>query len=248
MNPTCRHNPRLAGSARTALLCAALALPGIVAAAAMSAAVQRVELAWKLQAGTDLVYRQSVQGETEMPQGMGTSTMRQDSTQRWSVLEVDGDGDATVRVTTERVQMSLDGPMGATSVDSADQGSSGTFLDVVKAIAGTSYTVILDPRGALVMMSGLEEMREALRAQMPDPSGQAMLDSMLSDEALRSRWAQGGLALPSEAVGVGSTWDSTYTSPIPAFGSMTAVVSYRVESMDGDLVVIGSSGTMSHRR
>ena len=82
MNPTCRHNPRLAGSARTALLCAALALPGIVAAAAMSAAVQRVELAWKLQAGTDLVYRQSVQGETEMPQGMGTSTMRQDSTQR----------------------------------------------------------------------------------------------------------------------------------------------------------------------
>ena len=88
--------------------------------------------------------------------------------------------------------MSLDGPMGATSVDSADQGSSGTFLDVVKAIAGTSYTVILDPRGALVMMSGLEEMREALRAQMPDPSGQAMLDSMLSDEALRSRWAQGG--------------------------------------------------------
>ena len=142
--------------------------------------------------------------------------------------------------------MSLDGPMGATSVDSADQGSSGTFLDVVKAIAGTSYTVILDPRGALVMMSGLEEMREALRAQMPDASAQAMLDSMLSDELLRSQWAQGVLALPSDAVGVGSTWDSTFTSPISAFGSMTGVTSYRVESMDGDIVVIGNLlGTMS---
>jgi hypothetical protein len=70
MNPTCRRNPRLAGSARTALLCAALALPGMVAAAAMPTAVQRVELAWKLEAGTDLVYRQSVHSETELPQGM----------------------------------------------------------------------------------------------------------------------------------------------------------------------------------
>ena len=55
VNPTCRHNPRLAGSTRTALLCAALALPGMVAAAAMPSAVQRVELvradAGSLQSG-----------------------------------------------------------------------------------------------------------------------------------------------------------------------------------------------------
>ena len=235
MNPTCRRNPRLAGSARTALLCAALALPGMVAAAAMPTAVQRVELAWKLEAGTDLVYRQSVHSETELPQGMGTSAMRSDSTQRWSVLEVDGDGNATVRLTTEGAQMSLDGRLGASIVDSAAQ-----------AIAGTSYTVVFDPRGVVVGMSGLEEMREALRAQVPDdPASLAMLDGMLSDEALRSQWAQGSLALPAEAVGVGSTWDSTYTLPNPAFGSLTTVTSYRVESMDGDLVVIGSSGTMS---
>lgn len=177
MNFICRHNPRLTGSGRTALLCAALALPGIVAAAAMSTAVQRVELVWKLEAGTDLVYRQSTQSDNELPQGMGTSTMRIVNTERWSVLEVDGDGNATVRITAERVQMNLDGPMGATTVDSADQGGSETFLDAVKAIAGTSYTVILDPRGALVMMSGLEEMREALRAQVPDASVQAMLDT-----------------------------------------------------------------------
>jgi hypothetical protein len=234
MNPTCRRNPRLAGSARTALLCAALALPGMVAAAAMPTAVQRVELAWKLEAGTDLVYRQSVHSETELPQGMGTSAMRSDSTQRWSVLEVDGDGNATVRLTTEGAQMSLDGRLGASIVDSAAQ-----------AIAGTSYTVVFDPRGVVVGMSGLEEMREAVRAQVADLSSLAMLDGMLSDEALRSQWAQGSLALPTEPVGIGSTWDSTYTTPIPAFGSMTAVTSYRVESMDGDLVVIGSSGTMS---
>lgn len=245
MHPTCRHDPRRAGSAGTALLCAALALPGMVAAAAMPAAAQRVELAWKLEAGTELVYRQSMQSGTGMPQGMGTSSMRSESTQRWTVLEVDGDGNATVRVTTEQAQMNIEGPLGASGVDPADRAGSGMVVDAAEALAGTSYTIVLDPRGVVVGMSGLEEMREALRAQVPALSSLAMLDGMLSDEALRGQWAQGSLSLPTEAVGIGSTWDSTYTSAIPAFGSMTAVTSHRVESMDGDLVVIGSSGTMS---
>ena len=107
------------------MLCAALTLAGLIVPAAMPAAMQRVELMWKLEPGTDLVYRDSQQVETELPQGMGTSTMRWDSTQHWSVLEVDGDGNATVRLPPGQVQMNLDGPMGATSVDSAAQGGSG---------------------------------------------------------------------------------------------------------------------------
>ena len=183
-----------------------------------------------------------------MPQGMGTSSMRSESTEHWTVLEVDGDGNATVRVTTEQAQMSLDGPPGASRVDPADPAGSGTVSAAVGGIAGTSYTIVFDPRGAVIGMSGLEEMREALREQVQEPSSQAMVDSMLSDEALRGQWAQGSLSLPTEAVGIGSTWDSTYTSAIPAFGSMTTVTSHRVESMDGALVVIGSSGTVSWQR
>lgn len=244
MSPACRHNPRLAGRARTAVLCAALALGGTGAAAAQPAAMQRVELTWKLEPGTDLVYRHSQQVETELPGGMRTSIMRSGSTERWSVLEVDGDGNATVRLTTERLQMNLDGPMGATSAESADQGGSEAFLD---AVAGTSYTVVLDPRGVVVEMSGLEEMREAVREQARDLSSPIleMLDGALSDETLRSQWPEGSLALPTGPVGVGSTWDSDFTSPIPGFGSMMVATSYRVESIDGDLVVIGSSGTLS---
>lgn len=240
-----RHNRGIAERARTAVLCAALVLGGAGAAAAQPAAMQRVELTWKLEAGTELAYRDSQQVETELPQGMGTSIMRWDSTQHWSVLEVDGDGNATVRLTPGQVRMSLDGPMGATGVDSAEafQGGSEAFLD---AVAGIGYTVVLDPRGVVVGMSGFEEAREALREQARDLSGPilAMLDGSLSDEALRGQWAQGSLALPTGPVGVGSTWDSTSTSPVPGFGSMT-VATYRVESIDGDLVVIGSSGTLS---
>lgn len=244
-DPERRCGRRLVHGGLRARLCAAVVVSGIGAAAALPAAAQTVELRWKLEAGTALVYRMSMQSESELPQGMGTTTMNMESIQRWNVLAVDGDGAATVRMITERVRMSVGGPMGTMSVDSADTENAGSPLDAMKAIAGTSYTVVLNPRGALVTISGLEEVREALRTQMPDPSGQAMLDQFLNDEALRTQWAQGVHVLPAEAVGVGSTWEDTYTSSAPLFGSMTVASAYRVESIDGNLVVIGGSGTMS---
>ena len=244
LQPNRRRNPHLAGRIGNALPFIALTLAGI-GAAARPAAAQSVELRWKLEAGTELVYRLSLLSESELPQGMGRSTMRQDSTQRWSVQEVDGDGNATVRVTTERVRMSMEGPMGTTSVDSADGTGSGSPLDAITALAGASYSVVLDPLGTVVGMSGVGEMREALRARVPDPSAQPLIDQMLSEETLRGQWAQSGYALPAEAVSVGSTWESAFAMPLPTIGSLSTVASNAVESMDGDLVLIGYSGTVS---
>ena len=243
--PACRCNPQLARGNLKVLLCVAVVVSGIGAASPLPAAAQTIEPRWKLEAGTELVYRQSVQSETELPQGMGTSTMSMESTQRWSVLDVDGDGNATVRLTTEGARMRVGGPMETMSIGPAENKSAGSPLDAMQALDGTSYTVVLDTRGALVRMSGLEEMREALRARIPDPSGHAMLDQMLSEDTLRSQWAQGVHLLPAEAVGVGSAWDGTFATPFPLFGTITLVTSYRVESIDGGLVVIGSSGTLS---
>ncbi len=243
MHRTGRQNPRLVGSARTALLCAALTLS--VAGAAMPTAMQSVQLIWKLEAGTELRYHWSIHSATELPQGMGTMTMRMENTQRWSVPEVDVDGNATVRVTTEWVRMSVDGPMGTISADSADETGSGSPLDAARAMAGTSYTIILDPRGELVGISGVEEMRETLRTGMANPSAQAMIDQVLGEEALRGQWTQGVSALPADAVGVGSTWETRFSWPIPPLGSMTVATVHEVESIGGDLVVIGGSGAVS---
>ena len=96
-DPTRRRSLQRAAGGLTAVLCAWLALPGAAAAPALPGTAQIVELTWKLAAGTDLVYRQSVESEAELPQGMGTSTTNMETTQRWNVLEVDGAGDATIR-------------------------------------------------------------------------------------------------------------------------------------------------------
>ena len=110
--------------------------------------------------------------------------------------------------------------------------------------SGTSYSVVLDPRGALLGMSGIDEMLDALRARIPDPSARTMLDQMVSEEALSAQWRQGMLSLPGEAVGVGSTWENAFTLPLPLVGSMTVATSHELESLDEELAVIHSSGTM----
>ena len=142
--PACRCNPQLARGNLKVLLCVAVVVSGIGAASPLPAAAQTIEPRWKLEAGTELVYRQSVQSETELPQGMGTSTMSMESTQRWSVLDVDGDGNATVRLTTEGARMRVGGPMETMSIGPAENESAGSPLDAMQALDGTSYTVVLD--------------------------------------------------------------------------------------------------------
>lgn len=230
------RRPQHAAIARTALGCVAVIWAG-------TAAAQDVELRWKLEAGADLVYRISMESETELPQGLGTTTMEIESTHRWSVLEVDEDAQTTVEVTTERTRVSMDGPMGAMSADSADAAGSGSPFEAVRAMAGLRYGATFDSRGALIEMSGTEELREALRTTNPDSAGQAMMDQMLSEEALRAQWEQGVSALPADPVGIGSTWEQTFDWPLAGLGSMTVTVTNEVEAIDGDLVVIASSGT-----
>ena len=238
-HPDHRRTLRHVAGGLTALMCVWLLSSGAAIAG------QGTELRWKFEAGTDLVYRMSMMNESELPQGMGSATTDMETTQRWSVLEVNGDGDATIRVTTDRVRMSMVSPMGTMSVDSSDEAGTGSPLDAVTATAGTSFTVVLDARGGLLEMSGFEELREALAASASDPAVTAMLDQTLSEEALRNQWEQGATVLPDEAVGLGSTWDRTATIANPVSGAMTVAMAYEVESVDGDLVVIGSTGTVS---
>ena len=207
---------------------------------------QSIELRWKFTEGTELVYRLSVHNEMELPQGMGTSVTNLETTQRWEIIEIADNGDATIRLTTDRVRLSMQSPMANMTVDSAaETPPSGTPLDAIAAMAGTSYTVVIDATGTLKSLEGLEEMRETLRQAMRDPSIAEILDSMLTDDALRSQWQQGIYAMPEEAVSVGTTWNRSFTVPVAMLGNMTTDSRYEVEAIDDGIAVIGSTGTMS---
>lgn len=206
------------------------------------AAAQEVRLAWNLAAGVDLTYRLSFENEAELPADMGSMTMNMEFTSKWSVLEVDGDGNAVVRTTTEHARMELDSPMLSARFDS-DEPASGSPLDSMRALVGTQYTVVVGPRGNLVDIQGLDELREQLSASV-SPQALAMLEQTFSEEALRSQWEQGLGQFPAEPVGVGSTWGHSLTVPIPQLGSATGELAFTVESIEGDMVIITNSGRL----
>ena len=96
---------------RRMLPACALGLAVALSASALQASAQQVTLHWQFDTGTELVYRNTSHVETELPLGQGTSVTDQVQTIRWSVLDVAPNGDATVRITTDRVQISMESPM-----------------------------------------------------------------------------------------------------------------------------------------
>ena len=51
--------------------------------------------------------------------------------------------------------------------------------------------------------------------------------------------------MPEESVGVGTTWSHSFSVPVPMFGNMTTDSQYEVEAVEGSIVIIASTATMS---
>lgn len=238
---------------KRSLTIAVLTMLGVTLAAAPSGVQgQQVTLKWKYQEGAELIYRQTMTSETEIP-GQGMATTENIFTQRWNVLEVADNGDATVQVTTDRVQMSMDGPMGAMSADSAsDEKASAPQMKPFMAMAGMSYTLVLGPNGELRSMAGLEELRQRVREALAAEGMGAMLDQALgrslSEDTMKSMYQQGIQSFPEGQVGPGDTWDLSFDLAVGLIVSMTTHLKFTLESIEdrsgATIAVISSFGSI----
>ena len=220
--------------------------------AATTSGSQQTTLRWRFEAGEERVYRMTMVSETDMPGGQGMMVSENVQTLRWEVIDVSDAGDATVRMTTERVQMKISGAMANLDVDSAsEEPSADPMAKMLTAMAGTGYTVVFGPGGELKDVQGLDEMRAAIRAAV-SPEAAALLDQMLdttvSDESIRSMFQQGFQPFPDRSVGPGDSWDVSATMSIPMMGTMTtsmALTFDRIERRNGSsIAVIHSTGTI----
>ncbi len=236
---------RRRGRGRSALRLSFLLVWAVSTAAPPAGAGQEVELTWNPEPGTELVYEFTAGMEMETP-AMPSMGMEFGFTERWQVLDRDGVGNITVRTTTERVRMSADGPMGPLAFDSADDSAAASPFAPFGRLAGTSLTIVMDPQGALVEVSGLAEIRDRLQPLLAaNPMMAGMFEPMLSEEGFRGQWAQRMATFPTGPVEVGSTWESSYNVPNPALGEMTIATVQTVEALEGGVLVMGIDGTIS---
>lgn len=213
---------------------------------------RQMTLRWSLESGQDLVYRATLTSETEMPGGQGMILSENIQTIRWEVTDVSAAGDATVRMTTERVQMKMSSPMANVEADSAsEEPTTDPTAAMMTAMAGTSYTLVVSPSGEIKDLRGLDEMRAAVRAAAP-PGTAAMLDQMLEsnlgDESIRSMFQQSFQSFPDRPLDPGDSWDVSVTMPLPLVGTMTTSMTLtldRIEDRDGSsIAVIHNRGTI----
>ena len=214
----------------------------------VSVSAQQITLRWKYVAGSELVYRLTNTQEVTMPMAGGNMVNEQTQTMRWSVTEVAPNGDATVTITTEHVQVERSGPTGNVSYDSrTDEVPAVPEAQMFAAMAGLSYTMVIGPEGTVKSVQGVDQLiDEMMGALPPEAMGQGMLREMFSEEFI-TNMTQGSIQIfPQEPVGPGDSWQHSFRMPIPMFGGVTRNLTFTVDGIKerdgGTVAVISSTG------
>lgn len=216
----------------------------------VSVSAQQVTLRWKYVAGSELVYRLVNTQEVTMPMMGGNTVSEQRQTMRMSVSEVAPNGDATVTITTEHVQVEMSGLTGNVSYDSrTDEAPTVPEAQMFAAMAGLSYTMVIGPEGTVKSVQGVDQLIDEMMGALPPDAmalGQGMLGEMFSEEFITNRMQQSIQIFPQEPVGPGDSWQHSFRMPIPMFGGVTRNLTFTVDSIEerdgGTVAVISSTG------
>lgn len=230
-----------------------LPILALVAVPPLKASAQKIPLRWKYEPGTELVYRMTNNQQMDMGAMGGSTLSEQIQTMRWRVVEVAPDGDATVTVKTERVQVDVQNPMMSMKFDSEDDSiPDNPQARMFGAMAGMSYTIVVSPTGAVQSVQGLEELKEQVLEAMSTqgaPMLGDMFDQMFSEETLSRMMQQSIQLFPDEPVGPGDTWQSSFSMPVPMAGEATMSMEFTVTDIierDGRAVAqIATDGELS---
>ena len=200
----------------------------------VSAAGQGTTLRYSWTPGQEDRYRvtQKVSATVTGIPGADTQTVEQTMTQTMvlRVMEVAGDGNATVRQTFEALRMEITTPAGPAVFDSSakDRPSDPTMARVatmMTAMIGESVNVTFRPNGDVVKVEGMGRVIEKMTAALPagaeaDPVLQTIKASM-SDDSMRRTVGQSFAVFPERPVTKGESWTSTFENTQPIVGTLT---------------------------
>jgi predicted small secreted protein len=214
----------------------------------------KVSLEVHLDKGT--VYKQVSKTEQTSEQSvMGMKTKTATTTEIFfknEVMAVSADGVADIKCTYERVKMDMDNGIAGKSSYDSDVDTAGVPLQgqSYKAMIGRSINFQIDKRGTVVSVSGVDDLMDAAMAavggDMAGPEMEMMkktLKATMGDEAMKSMMQSASIQYPDVLVAEGDTWGKD----IPSLGAMPLKmnVTYKVDHIDADKVVLSYEGTIS---
>jgi hypothetical protein len=233
-------------------MCSMKARRRIVAYAALTLVIvcarplfgQDVALRYVWKKGETLRYRVTQQAAVSMTgiPGMGEMTVNTTIVQglKMAADDVAADGTATVRTTFESMKFEMGLPTGNVVYDSAapSKQAADPITDALGKslglLIGESITVVTAPNGSVKSVEGLTRIGEKLKSAMPAgmSGGMGGLDTMFSDESMKSMFQQNFATLPDRAVKAGDTWKAEFTMNAPPAGTMATSTAYTLKAVD----------------
>jgi len=219
---------------------------GLLCGPTVSALRQDVTLRYRWTKGETIRYRIVQQSTTTISgiPGMGDMAIDQSNAQVFTMVadEVTPER-TTLRQVIESVKMEMSSPMFALSFDSANPDSganpmNGMLKSVVTPMVGASFTLVMAPTGEVQRVEGLSKVAEKMFQNVPqDPAMAGILDGLkanLSDEAMRSQFAQIFAQFPNRPIKFGETWTTQVSATNPMLGGLITSLTSTLKAVEGE--------------
>jgi hypothetical protein len=225
-----------------------VALVGLASVTWCSTSAAAVRLQLKLAKGKTYYQRsvfeqritQTVMGQEQViNQSMGNGM-------KLDVLDVDSQGNMRIRETFTWSASKQIGPMGVVEYDSSKQATPPAGAEAAAAMLGQSYTIKVSPKGDVLDVNGIDELREAVHKKLPpgaDVSLSANAVALYMDKKNVKEMTQATLAMyPDKPVEQGESWSKKSTFAV-GFGMITDS-KYTLQKREGGVAVIAASAAV----
>ena len=196
------------------------AVIGIVLVVLCGNGAAATQLQWKLakgktyyqKTGVDQQITQSLMGqEQKMEMAMGTGLKLQ-------VLDVDAQGNMRIQYTYLWSKLRQVNPMGQVDYDSSRQSPVPAGAEGFAALVGQSYTVKLTPKGKVLDVNGVEQLRETVLKRLPAGADTSMgmnPVAMYIDKTTVKQMTEANMNIyPDKPVSPGESWTREMTVAI----------------------------------
>lgn len=206
-----------------------------------------VDLSWKFKKGEP--FFQEMKTTTKQSMKIMGMDITQNHTQTfwfsWTPGEQDKDKNWPVKQKILGVQMEIEISGNKVSYDSRkDAGTGSTLAEFFKALVGSEFTLIINPKMEVIKIEGREEFLKKLG--QANPMMEPLLKQILGDEALKQMADPAFAVIPGKAVKKGDTWTKTSKMNMGPIGTYDTEYKYTYEGKDGKLDKIKVDTTLKY--
>jgi hypothetical protein len=238
--------------------CVLLALAAVLALSCLSAARAEAPLRWKFKDGETLDYilERAVDGKIIISGADIEFKLKMIFDTSWKVKSVAADGTANIEQTLERMQISMDSPLGGSleyDTQNPTQPDSPAWSmmvePMVSGLMGQTLKWKVSPLGKVSDIEMPEKLAAVFAKQKEGSNRQqgfGLGGNMFSDQGLREFIEKSVQPLPEKTPAKDVTWKQTFETPIPRIGTQTSETTFSFagdEKLDGKTVQKITAGT-----